>query len=49
MTGRRFKTMEPGTLRPVQNPDYPVVKEGHWSNVPYEEQLKQIEVEELKV
>ena len=49
MTGRRYKAMEPGTLRPVQNPECPVVKEGHWSNVPYEEQLKQIEVEELKV
>ena len=48
MAGRRIKAMDPGGLRPVQNPDCPVIKEGHWSNVPYEEQLKQIEVEGLK-
>jgi hypothetical protein len=49
MTGRRIKTMDPGVYRPVQNPEYPVVIEGHWANVPYDEQVKQIEVEELKV
>jgi hypothetical protein len=49
MTGRRLTQMKTGQYKPIKNPDYPVVKEGHWSEVPYEEQVKQNEVNELKV
>lgn len=49
MTGRRLKAMNPGAYKSIQNPDFPVVKEGHWSNVPYEEQIKKMEVDILKV
>lgn len=49
MTGRRYKTMEPGEYKSVQNPDYPVTRDGHWTDVPYDEQLKSLEVNDLKV
>ena len=49
MTGRRLTQMKTGQYKPIKNPDIPVVKEGHWSEVPYEEQVKQNEVNELKV
>ncbi len=48
MTGRRLNTMKAGQYKSVKNPDFPVVKEGHWSQVPFEEKQKQEEVQELK-
>jgi len=48
MTGRRLSTMKAGQYKSVKNPDVPVVKEGHWSQVPFEEKQKQEEVQELK-
>jgi hypothetical protein len=49
MTGRRLTSMKTGQYKPIKNPDFPVVKEGHWSEVTYEEQVKQTEVNQLKV
>lgn len=49
MTGRRYNAQNFGQYKAVKNPDFPVVKEGHWSEIPYEEQLKQAEVNMLKV
>ncbi len=49
MTGRRLNTMNPGEYRGVKNEDNPVTKDGHWKEVPYNEEVKEIEVEQLKV
>ena len=49
MTGRRYNRMNYGQYKSVKNPDFPVVKEGHWSEIPFEEQIKQAEVHKLKV
>lgn len=49
MTGRRLNTMSAGQYRSIKNPEYPVIKEGHWSEVTYEEQIKQAEVSNLRV
>ncbi len=49
MAGRRLTSMKMGQYKPIKNPEIPVVKEGHWSEVPYEEQVKQNEVNQLKV
>ena len=49
MAGRRLTGLNTGHFKSVKNPDYPVVKEGHWSEVPYEEKVKKTEVEQLKV
>ncbi|CAF0796043.1 unnamed protein product [Brachionus calyciflorus] len=48
MTGRRFNNLNYGQYKSVKNPDFPVIREGHWSEVPYEEQIKQEEVNKLK-
>ena len=49
MTGRRKMRLSAGEFRPVNNPSYPVIKRGHWTEVPYEENIKKIEVSKLKV
>ncbi len=49
MIGRRLNSMSTGVYKSIKNPDFPVVREGHWSEVPYEEQLKKAEVDQLKV
>jgi hypothetical protein len=49
MTGRRKMRLSAGEFRPVNNPNYPVIKRGHWTEVPYEEHIKKIEVSKLKV
>ncbi len=49
MVGRRLSSMSTGVYKSIKNPEYPVVREGHWTEVPYEEQLKQAEVNQLKV
>lgn len=38
-----------GEFKPINNPNYPVIKRGHWTEVPYEEEIKKIEVTKLKV
>lgn len=48
MTGRRLSSMTPGELKPIKNPEVPVVREGHWTEVSYEEQRKHGEVNQLK-
>ena len=48
MTGRRMGSRNPGELKSIKNPRVPVVKEGHWSQVPYEEHVKAHEVHQLK-
>ena len=49
MTGRRMNKQTTGEYKAVKNPECPVVKEGHWSEVPFEEQAKQAEVYQLRV
>ena len=49
MTGRRLMRQSIGEYKPVKNPEYPVVRRGHWSEVPYDEEIKKIEVTKLKV
>jgi hypothetical protein len=49
MAGRRLNTMNPGEYRGVKNEDDPVTKDGHWKDVPYNEEIKELEVEQLKV
>lgn len=49
MTGRRLKELNKGTYKSVKNPETPVVREGHWSEITFEEQVKQNEVNQLKV
>ena len=48
MTGRRLSKMSVGKYKSVKNPEYPVKKEGHWTEVTYEEQVKKVEVSQLK-
>lgn len=48
MTGRRLTGMNTGKYKPIKNPDHPVIKEGHWTEVTYEEHVKQNEVNQLK-
>ena len=49
MAGRRITKQTTGEYKAVKNPECPVVREGHWSEVPFEEQAKQAEVFQLKV
>jgi hypothetical protein len=49
MTGRRFNTMNPGEYKGLKNEENPVTKEGHWKEVPYNEQVKELEVNRSKV
>ena len=49
MTGRRLTGMNPGEYKAVKNPDIPVVREGHWTEMTYEEKVKKVEVNQLKV
>lgn len=46
--GKRMVDKSIGELVSTNNLDIPVVNKGHWSNIPYDEQLKQKEVELLK-
>lgn len=46
MTGRRLAGMNLGKYRSSKHPDS---REGHWTEVTYEEQVKQAEVNQLKV
>jgi hypothetical protein len=48
MIGRRLNARNPGELKSIKNPEIPVMKEGHWSEVTFDEQVKQIEVNNLK-
>lgn len=49
MAGRRLTSLSTGEYKAIKNPDLPVVKEGHWSEVTYEEEIKRNEVNQLKV
>ena len=48
MKGKRMAEKNVGELVPTSDLHAPVVKEGHWTSIPYDEQLKQKEVEVLK-
>lgn len=48
MQGRRIVGKSFGKYKSIKNPDYPVVKEGHWTEVTFEEKVKQVEVDQLK-
>ena len=45
MKGKRMAEKNVGELVPTSDLHAPVVKEGHWTSIPYDEQLKQKEVE----
>jgi hypothetical protein len=49
MTGRRLLRQSVGEYKSLKNPYNPVIKRGHWTEVPYEEEIKKIEVTKLKV
>jgi hypothetical protein len=47
--GRRISAQSPGELIAQQNPDEPVVKQGHWTQKSYAELDKQEDVDLLRV
>lgn len=49
LLGRRISAQSPGDLIAQQNPDVPVVKQGHWTQKTYAELDKQDDVELLRV
>lgn len=49
MKGRRISSQSPGELIAQQNPDVPVIKQGHWTQKSDAELDKQDDVDLLRV
>ena len=49
MQGKRIVGKSSGYYVPAASGESPVIKTGHWQDIPYEEQMKQEEINKLKV